>query len=502
MNKVFSAIAFALLFFTQHTFTQAYHEMYRPQLHFSPREHWMNDPNGMIYYNGIYHLFFQYYPGASVWGPMHWGHATSTDLVHWKQLPIALYPDNIGYIFSGSVVLDKNNTSGFGVTGKPPLVAIFTQHDTAGEHAHTNTFQNESIAYSNDAGKTWIKYKGNPVLKNPGIADFRDPKVMWYEAGNKWIMTLAVKDHVSFYTSPDLKSWTAESEFGKNIGAHGGVWECPDLISFDDNGKRIWAVIVSINPGAPNGGSATQYFLGDFDGKTFTPFNTNTKWIDYGPDNYAGVTWSNTDERKIYLGWMSNWSYAQLVPTSIWRSAMTIPRNLSLVHIGNDLYIASKPIVELNNFGGRQQIIENFSVDNQYNVLQQVTNFQLPCKIDFNAELKNFSLIFSNEKNEMLVIGYDDVQKHYYIDRKKSGETSFQNNFSEEATAPRISDAKNIHLTLIIDVSSVELFADDGLTVMTAIYFPSKPYNQMQLQSTNGIQVNNLTYTPFKTIWK
>ena len=204
MNKVFSATAFALLFFAQRTFTQAYHEMYRPQLHFSPKEHWMNDPNGMIYYNGVYHLFFQYYPGASVWGPMHWGHATSTDLIHWKQLPIALYPDNLGYIFSGSVVLDKNNTSGFGVNGKPPLVAIFTQHDTAGEHAHTNTFQNQSIAYSNDAGKTWTKYKGNPVLKNPGISDFRDPKVMWYEAGNKWIMTLAVKDHVTFYSSPDL----------------------------------------------------------------------------------------------------------------------------------------------------------------------------------------------------------------------------------------------------------------------------------------------------------
>src|SRR6516225_1651690 len=189
MDKVFSAIAFTLLFFTQKTFTQAYHEMYRPQIHFSPKEHWMNDPNGMIYYNGVYHLFFQYYPGASVWGPMHWGHATSTDLIHWKEQPIALYPDKVGYIFSGSVVVDKNNTSGFGIDNKPPLVAIFTQHDTAGEHAHTNTFQNQSIAYSNDEGKTWTKYKDNPVLKNPGIADFRDPKVSWYEAGNKWIMT-------------------------------------------------------------------------------------------------------------------------------------------------------------------------------------------------------------------------------------------------------------------------------------------------------------------------
>src|ERR1700759_686147 len=212
MKKVFFTMAVAFISFIQNSIAQSYHEQYRPQIHFSPKAHWMNDPNGMVYYNGIYHLFFQYYPNASVWGPMHWGHAISPDLIHWKQLPIALYPDSIGYIFSGSVVVDKKNTSGFGTNGKPPLVAIFTQHDTAGEHAHTTTFQNQSIAYSNDAGKTWIKYKNNPVLKNPGITDFRDPKVMWYKPDNKWIMTLAVKDHVEFYSSPDLKNWKKESE--------------------------------------------------------------------------------------------------------------------------------------------------------------------------------------------------------------------------------------------------------------------------------------------------
>jgi len=502
MKKIFP-IFIALIFFTLQLSAQSYREKYRPQIHFSPREHWMNDPNGMVYYNGIYHLFFQYYPAASVWGPMHWGHAVSEDLVRWKQMPVAIYPDKLGYIFSGSVVVDSNNTSGFGIYGKPPLIAIFTQHDTAGEHAHTNTFQTQSIAFSNDGGNTWTKYKNNPVVRNPGITDFRDPKVMWYRPGNKWIMTLAVKDHVEFYSSPDLKNWRKESEFGKDVGAHGGVWECPDLFAFDDNGKQVWALLVSINPGGPNGGSATQYFIGDFDGKTFTPFNNNIRWIDYGPDDYAGVTFSNTGERRLFLGWMSNWSYAQLVPTETWRSAMTSPRNLNLVRVGDEFYIASKPAVELNNIAGKQVAINNITVDQQVNLSQQIKNFQLPAKIEFEVpEAKGFSLTFSNENNEMLIVGYDEAQKHYYIDRKKSGETDFEKSFSGEHTAPRISEAGNIQLTIIADVSSVELFADDGLSVMTEIFFPSKPYNQLQLKGPENIKIGTLTYTAFKSIWK
>jgi len=241
----------------------------------------------MVYYKGIYHLFFQYYPDSTVWGPMHWGHATSTDLIHWQQKPVALYPDTLGYIFSGSAIVDYKNTSGFGRPGQVPLVAIFTQHDPKGAKAKRKDFQNQSIAYSLDNGKTWIKYKGNPVLKNPGIIDFRDPKVMWYAPGNKWVMTLATKDRITFYSSPDLKNWKKESEFGENVGAHGGVWECPDLFTLDDNGKKIWVLIVNLNPGGPNKGSATQYFLGNFDGNRFTPFATDTKWLDYGPYEYA-----------------------------------------------------------------------------------------------------------------------------------------------------------------------------------------------------------------------
>ena len=212
-------------------------EQYRPQIHFSPKAHWINDPNGMVYDQGIYHLFFQYHPYSSVWGPMHWGHATSKDMIYWKEQPIAIYPDSIGTIFSGSAVVDQNNTTHFGKNGKAPLVAIFTQHNMKGEQLGTNKFQNQSLAYSNDNGKTWIKYAGNPVIKNPGIKDFRDPKVMWYQLSKKWIMTLATANSVTFYSSPNLKSWTKESEFGKSAGAHGGVWECPDLILLDDNGK-------------------------------------------------------------------------------------------------------------------------------------------------------------------------------------------------------------------------------------------------------------------------
>ena len=278
---------------------QEYNEPHRPQIHFSPKEKWMNDPNGMVYHNGTYHLFYQYYPDSTVWGPMHWGHATSNDLVHWQHQPVALYPDSLGYIFSGSAVVDSNNTSGFGKDGKAPLVAIFTHHDPKGEKNGTATFQNQSIAYSVDEGKTWVKYANNPVVKNPGIRDFRDPKVSWYEAGKKWIMTLATLDHITFFSSPNLKDWTKESEFGKEVGAHGGVWECPDLFPLDYNGQKIWILVVNINPGGPNGGSATQYFTGGFDGNKFIPYQTDTRWLDYGPDEYAGITWSNTGSKKI-----------------------------------------------------------------------------------------------------------------------------------------------------------------------------------------------------------
>ncbi len=475
-------------------------EQYRPQIHFTPKAHWMNDPNGMVFYKGVYHLFFQYYPDASVWGPMHWAHATSKDLLHWVEQPIALYPDSLGFIFSGSVVVDKNNTSGFGKNGNVPLVAIFTHHSMEGEKAKRTDFQNQSIAYSLDEGKTWIKYAGNPVLHNPGIVDFRDPKVMWYEAQKKWVMTLATKDRITFYSSPNLKDWSKETEFGETLGAHGGVWECPDLFTLDDNGKKVWVLTVSINPGGPNKGSATQYFLGDFDGHTFTPISTDTKWIDYGTDNYAGVTWSNTGNRKIFLGWMSNWQYATVVPTTNWRSAMTLPRELQLKHAGSDLFIASQPVSELSGIQSKSIVIENLKFADSLDLSKKTGSVKFPCRLNFSTEKSSdFSLSFSNDLGEALLVGYNKKSNQYFIDRTKSGKSDFENGFAARHTAPRFTNKPNMNISLVIDVSSIELFADDGLTTMTEIFFSTKPYSKILLQREGKAVIKKLEYIKLKS---
>jgi fructan beta-fructosidase len=502
-RKLFFVSLIALIIYGGSSNAQlAYNETNRPRIHFSPKEKWTNDPNGMVYHNGIYHLFFQYYPDSTVWGPMHWGHATSKDLVHWQEQPIALYPDSLGYIFSGSAVADINNTSGFGKNGKVPLVAIFTHHDPKGEKEGRNDFQNQSLAYSLDDGKTWTKYSGNPVLKNPGITDFRDPKVMWYEPTKKWIMTLATKDRITFYSSPDLKSWTRESEFGKELGAHGGVWECPDLITLNDNGKKVWVLIVNLNPGGPNGGSATQYFIGEFDGNRFTPVHTDTRWLDYGPDEYAGITWANTGNRKIFLGWMSNWSYAMVVPTDAWRGAMTIPRELKLKRIGKELFVASEPVAELNHIRSKPVILQNVQVQKSFDVAAKAGKISLPARLDLNLEKpENFMIILSNDAGEEVAIGYDKEQKQYFIDRTKSGKTDFQKDFAGKHVAKRISETGKMDLSLIVDVSSVELFADGGLTVMTEIFFPTKPFDHIRIQSPGNVTIKKLAIGDLKTIW-
>lgn len=477
-------------------------EPYRPQIHFSPQKSWMNDPNGMVYYKGTYHLFYQYYPDSTVWGPMHWGHATSTDLVHWQYQPIALYPDSLGYIFSGSAVVDINNTSGFGKDGKVPLVAIFTQHDPKGEKAGRNDYQNQSLAYSLDEGKTWTKYAGNPVLKNPGIKDFRDPKVSWYEGSKKWIMTLATSDRISFYSSPNLKDWTKESEFGKEFGAHGGVWECPDLFSFDYDGKKIWVLIVNLNPGGPNGGSATQYFVGDFNGHQFTPYQTDTRWVDYGPDEYAGVTWSNTGNRKIFLGWMSNWQYATLVPTEKWRSAMTIPRELSIEKIGDKYLLSSKPVSELNKLAEQPVNLENIEAQN-FDLTAKTGKLEGPARLSIQADkIANFSITLSNQSGQNVVIGYDKATNTYFIDRTKSGKVAFEKDFAAKHTAPRLSAKENVDLSLIIDNASVELFADNGLTVMTEIFFPDTPFSKITIQSPDNFKIKSIQYNKMRTMFE
>jgi fructan beta-fructosidase len=460
--------------------------LYRPRFHFTPKQGWMNDPNGMIFLNGQYHLFFQHYPDGTVWGPMHWGHATSSDLVQWKEQPIALYPDSIGMIFSGSAVLDKNNTSGLGRDGIAPLVAIYTQHYMPGEKAGRTDFQNQSIAYSLDEGKTWTKYAGNPVLKTPNLKDFRDPKVIWHEPTQKWIMSLAVADHVEFYSAPNLINWTKESEIGKNLFAHGGVWECPDLLSFNHFGKTIWVLLVSMNPGGPNGGSATQYIVGDFDGHEFKPYTKDIKWMDYGPDNYAGVTFSNVGDRNILIGWMSNWNYANVVPTEKWRSAMTVPRELSLIEQAsnsNEFLLLSTPVKELKN-----AFVQIMSKENV-----------IPNRIDFkDIKATDFEIILSNTFNEKLIVGYYADKKQFYIDRTKAGVSNFNQGFAAVAVAPRLSFAINMDLSILLDKTSIELFADGGRSVMTALFFPTQPYTKWEIKSKEKITSSYMKLYSFK----
>ena len=463
-------------------------EQHRPLFHFTPAAHWMNDPNGMVFYNNKYHLFYQYYPDSTVWGPMHWGHAVTSDLVHWTHKPIALFPDSLGYIFSGSAVADVNNTSGFGKDGKVPLVAIFTHHDPQGEKAGKNTYQNQSIAYSIDDGETWKKYDSNPVLKNPGIRDFRDPKVSWHEPTKKWIMTLATLDRITFYSSPDLKHWSKESEFGEKVGAHGGVWECPDLFSLKYDGKDVWILFVSINPGGPNGGSATQYFTGGFDGHTFTPYQTDTRWIDYGPDDYAGVTWSNTGERKIFLAWMSNWQYANVVPTVKWRSATTTPRELSLQKINDKYYVSSLPVKEMETLHGQK-------IDIRDNVAKLGGGAILHMTA---GAMEDFSIVLSNDSSQKTVVGYDKGKNEYYVDRTASGKTSFEKGFASRTVAPRLAVTDSADIMLVIDVASVELFADGGATVMTAIFFPDKDYNEIRIETREKTAIKKIELTSLK----
>ncbi|MFT4060753.1 MAG: glycoside hydrolase family 32 protein [Edaphocola sp.] len=477
--------------------TLPYNEPFRNQFHFSPKYHWMNDPNGLVYHKGKYHLFFQYYPEGIVWGPMHWGHATSADLLHWQELPIALYPDSIGDIFSGSIVLDKNNSSGFGTAANPPLVAIYTQHNMGGEHAGRSDFQNQSIAWSVDEGRTWNKYRENPVLKNPGIKDFRDPKVSWYQPGKKWIMTLATKDRITFYSSKNLKQWGKESEFGQSVGAHGGVWECPDLFALDCNGKKIWVLLVSINPGGPNGGSATQYFTGTFNGKTFAAFDTLTRWVDYGTDNYAGVTYDNTANRRITIGWMSNWQYANIVPTANWRGANTLPRTFSLVKGDNGYLLCSAPVTET-------KILERNTtaqtVESGKTIPLAAAGQPSGKRIAVEAMDESFEVLLLNKTGDTLQIGYDKQKNIFYINRTKAGITNFEPGFGAVHVAPRLLKGKRIKMEIWLDKAAMELFADGGSVAMTDVFFAKAPFDAVLFRGASP-NTANIKITSLKGIW-
>ncbi len=379
---------------------------------------------------------------------------------------------------------------------------MYTQHDPVRAAAHRTDYQNQSLAYSNDGGITWKKYGKNPVLKNPGIEDFRDPKLMWYEPAKEWIVTLAVKDRISFYSSKDLKNWKKESDFGWNLGAHGGVWECPDLFPLQYEGKTTWVLIVNINPGGPNKGSATQYFLGSFDGKKFVTRDTLTRWLDFGPDEYAGITWYNTGGRRIFIGWMSNWLYANQVPTRAWRNAMTVPREIMLKNSANGLVVASQPVAELSTLDRKATVLSNITVTNSLDLSKKIGLIQSPYRLDLHLEASSgLSLVLSNGNGQSLLIAYDEKEKKYSIDRTHSGKLDFSADFPGVHSAPRISASSFIDLTVIVDNSSVELFADKGLTVMTEIFFPDEPFNGIQIKGPANFTIEKLKFTPLKSIW-
>jgi len=475
-------------------------DLYRPNFHFTPKKGWMNDPNGMFFYNGYYHLYFQHYPDGTTWGPMHWGHAISTDLFNWKEQPIALFPDNLGYIFSGSAVVDYENTSGFGKDGKIPIIAIFTSHDPKKEKTGEIDVENQSIAYSLDEGLTWTKYKDNPVLKNPGARDFRDPKVSWDKQRKRWTMVLAAGQEIQFYISKDLKSWNKLTSFGEGIGNHGGVWECPDFFQLPVVGssEKKWVLLVSINPGGPNNGSATQYFVGDFDGKNFVldeSFNTETEeelgfWVDYGRDNYAGVTFSNVENKdggKLFMGWMSNWLYANEVPTENWRSAMTIARTLELIKSDNTYRLTSNPVPELDEF--KIEKLKNSNVSIKGKTLLTTSKAVDFTSVQINFKIENlidgvYNFELTNSEGDSLRFGYDSSMNNYFVDRDNAGNTDFSNKFSDRiAIAPRTNTQKDWTGTIVLDKTSIELFFDNGQTVMTEIFFPKVPFESLYFQA-------------------
>lgn len=512
-----------------------YSELYRPQFHYTPGEKWMNDPNGMFYLDGEYHLFYQYYPNGITWGPMHWGHAVSTDLIHWTELPIALYPDELNWAFSGSAVVDYNNTSGLGINGQPPIIAMYT----SARNINGVDYQEQSIAYSNDKGKTWKKYEGNPVIPYPTApgeaADFRDPKVFWYDEGGgagHWVMTLVQHDEARIYTSPNLKQWTqtdsVTSATNLDITDPNGDWECPELfpLQVDSGATKKWVMTVSINPGAKYG-SGTVYMVGDFDGQHFTnkqifEDGKDFQYLDLGADNYAGVTWSNvpnSENQKTFIGWMSNWSYGTSTPTDsagTWRSAMTTPRKLELKTIDNKVRLIDNPVSQLDSIKGISQNWTNQTiVPGGANLLSGVNSKQYELNVEFRTDNTNateFGFKVRTGGSQYTKVYYDKTNSQLKIDRTNSGVLPYDqwkadhgqdpdggfNDYIHNASATPVNNT--IKMKVLVDASSVELFGNDGQVSMTDIIFPDENSKGATLYAVgDNVTVNSLSYTPINS---
>lgn len=447
------------------TFDMKNREQYRPVYHHTPAYGWMNDPNGMFYKDGVWNLYFQHNPYGSQWENMTWGHSTSTDLVHWKFQGDPVQPDALGTVFSGSAVVDKENTSGF---GKGAVIALYTSADES---------QTQSMVYSTDNGKTFTKYEGNPVITS-NVPDFRDPHMFWNEDIKKWNMILAAGQHMEIYSSDNLKDWKLESSFGEKYGNHGGVWECPDLMKLKVRGtdKEKWMLICNINPGGPSGGSATQYFVGDFDGHKFTCDSKPevTKWMDYGKDHYATVTFDNAPEgRHVAIAWMSNWQYANQVPTQQYRSGNSIPRDLGLFEYKGETYCSVVPSPEMTAARSKK------------------AGKKLTASCEMVVNLKgNATITLSNDKGENVVMNYDAKVETFSMDRTKSGKMDFSKDFAAVTKAPTY--GKISQLRIFIDKSSIEALDADGKMSMTNLVFPSKPYNKVTVKGKGKYQIYDI----------
>lgn len=441
---------------------------YRPNIHFTPPAMWTNDPNGMVYVNGIYHLFYQHYPEAPNWGPMHWGHAVSRDLLHWKHMPIALYPDELGMIFSGSCVYDRENTSGYGTKEKPPIVAVYTNH---GRHG----LEQQSIAYSTD-GIHFEKSYQNPVIPNPGISDFRDPKAFYNPVKNCWSLVLAAGDRVHFYKSEDLKRWEKTGEFGPEGNLASGVWECPDLFQVEaEDGRKLWVLIVSMTTTTEDGRCRTQYFLGDFDGDKFILKQEEKEplWIDFGFDNYAGVTFQNL-EQPLFLGWAMNWGYANETPTGEYCGQMTLARSLRAVKTEKGYRLAA-------SFAGLEKYQHS---------AYPVNHMQRLCTDTFGMKVTGTKKItLSNALGQKLVIQV--TEDEIFVDRTHAGEHSFHEQFQmPQYCSVRIPRMKRDgEMELIFDVSVLEVLADDGLIPVSMVAYPEAPYDQVLLEGSGNVEI-------------
>jgi len=467
-------------------------EKYRPLYHHTPPYGWMNDANGLFYKDGLYHLYYQYNPFACVWGNMHWGHSVSKDLVHWEHQPVAIYRDAYGHIFSGSSVVDFDNTAGFGAGA---VIAFYTSHNPGREFVQT-----QCLAYSLDDGQTFTKYEDNPVLVPfDGIKDFRDPKVFWYGPEQKWIMIVSADKEMRFYSSKNLKEWEYMSGWGEGYGVQPRQFECPDFFPLTTaEGETKWVMIVNVNPGCWFGGSATQYFVGDFDGREFTcdsPKET-VKWLDWGKDHYATVTFSNSGDRVIAVPWMSNWQYGTRVPTKYFRSANAIPRQLGLFKDGGEFYVSAYPVEEFSALEKGQRTVDGIIADNKGRSVNLFDSnggaYELEMVVDVPSKGTS-GMRLKNAAGECVDLYFDTVSQRFVMDRTQAGIDDFgesrdQNTFAMATWAPL--DVKGKHTVKIIyDICSLEVFIDGGKVAMTNLVFPDEPYNVLEFYSDKGRMV-------------